>query len=68
MTGPVFLDTGYILAAINSADNFHGRAQTAAAQVKPPFITTEAVLNRLHFICRDANARLDAGSHHRPAL
>lgn len=44
MNVPVFLDTGYILAAINSADNFHGRAQSAASQVKPPFITTEAVL------------------------
>jgi predicted nucleic acid-binding protein len=44
MNPPVFLDTGYILAAINTADKFHKRAQMAALSVKPPFITTEAVL------------------------
>lgn len=44
MNSPVFLDTGYILAAINTADKFHERAQTAALHVKPPFVTTEAVL------------------------
>ena len=44
MNSAIFLDTGYILAAVNSADNFHGRAQTAASHVKPPFVTTEAVL------------------------
>lgn len=44
MKTPVFIDTGYILAAINTADKYHERAQIAAAYVKPPFLTTEAVL------------------------
>jgi len=44
MNPPVFLDTGYILVAINTADKFHKRAQTAALSVRPPFVTTEAVL------------------------
>ena len=44
MKPPVFLDTGYILAVINTADKFHERAQAAAASIKPPFVTTEAVL------------------------
>jgi predicted nucleic acid-binding protein len=44
MKAPIFVDTGYILAAINTADKYHKRAQTAAECVEPPFLTTEAVL------------------------
>jgi uncharacterized protein len=41
---PVFLDTGYILALLNTADQWHQAARSAALVVPPPFITTEAVL------------------------
>lgn len=44
MKSPIFIDTGYILAAVNTADKFHQRAETAAQRIKPPFVTTEAVL------------------------
>jgi hypothetical protein len=44
---PIFIDTGYILALANTADQYHDRARTAALQVAPPFITTEAVLTEI---------------------
>jgi uncharacterized protein len=47
MTPPIFVDTGYILALINTADEHHARAAAAAQQVKPPFLTTEAVLTEI---------------------
>lgn len=47
MKTPVFIDTGYILALLNSGDEHHGGAAMAAQQVKPPFITTEAILTEI---------------------
>ena len=47
MKPPIFIDTGYILALINTADEHHGRAAAAARQIKPPFLTTEAVLTEI---------------------
>jgi uncharacterized protein len=44
MKPPIFIDTGYILALVNAADEHHGRAAAASHQIKPPFLTTEAVL------------------------
>jgi len=44
MKAAVFLDTSYLLALVNSADQHHLRAQTTALQVQPPFLTTEAIL------------------------
>lgn len=44
MAGTTFIDTGYILALLNSADQFHQRARLASQLVQPPFVTTEAVL------------------------
>jgi predicted nucleic acid-binding protein len=44
MKVPVFIDTGYILASINTTDKFHKRAQIAATHIRPLFVTTEAVL------------------------
>jgi uncharacterized protein len=41
---PVFLDTGYILALTNTADQFHECARATSLLVTPPFLTTEAVL------------------------
>jgi hypothetical protein len=47
MKSQVFIDTGYILALLNTADEFHERAALASGQVKPPFLTTEAVLTEV---------------------
>jgi predicted nucleic acid-binding protein len=47
MKSPVFIDTGYILALVNTADQYHQQARTAASRVAPPFVTTEAVLTEV---------------------
>ena len=47
MKHPLFIDTGYILALVNTADTFHQRARAAASQITPPFLTTEAVLTEI---------------------
>jgi hypothetical protein len=47
MKPPVFIDTGYILALLNSGDDQHGRAEAVSRQVQPPFLTTEAVLTEI---------------------
>lgn len=44
MSAPTFIDTGYILALVNTADQWHERARATALRVRPPFVTTEAVL------------------------
>jgi predicted nucleic acid-binding protein len=41
---PIFIDTGYILALANTADQFHTSARTTSLVVSPPFLTTEAIL------------------------
>ncbi|HSN74686.1 MAG TPA: type II toxin-antitoxin system VapC family toxin [Anaerolineae bacterium] len=40
----IFIDTGYVLALVNTKDDHHDAASQAASLVKPPFLTTEAVL------------------------
>ena len=47
MKHPLFIDTGYILALVNTADTFHQRARAAASRITPPFLTTEAVLTEI---------------------
>jgi uncharacterized protein len=47
MKPPVFIDTSYILALVNTADEHHHRAATASHQIKSPFLTTEAVLTEI---------------------
>jgi predicted nucleic acid-binding protein len=47
MKPPIFIDTGYILALVNTADEHHDRAAAASHQIKPPFLTTEAVLTEI---------------------
>ena len=47
MKSPVFIDTSYILALLNTSDEHHERAVAASRQVKPPFLTTEAVLTEI---------------------
>jgi len=47
MKPPVFIDTSYILALVNTADHYHAQAKQVAALVEPPFITTEAILTEI---------------------
>lgn len=47
MKHPIFIDTSYILAMVNTADRYHERARATALLVHPPFITTEAVLTEI---------------------
>jgi predicted nucleic acid-binding protein len=44
VSAATFIDTSYVLALVNTADQWHMQAQTAARRVAPPFVTTEAVL------------------------
>lgn len=41
---PVFLDTGYMLALLNTRDKYHQAAVALAKAVQPPYITSEAIL------------------------
>ncbi|MCO5188174.1 MAG: PIN domain-containing protein [Anaerolineae bacterium] len=41
---PVFLDTGYMLALLNTRDKYHQAAVALAQTVPPPYITSEAIL------------------------
>lgn len=47
MKSALFIDTSYFLALVNSRDKYHKAAKAMAAQVLPPFITSEAVLFEL---------------------
>ena len=47
MKQPIFIDTSYILALVNTADKYHERARATALLARPPFITTEAVLTEV---------------------
>lgn len=47
MRPPIFVDTSYILALVNTSDQAHERARLAALLVNPPFVTTEAVLTEI---------------------
>ncbi|NUM76576.1 type II toxin-antitoxin system VapC family toxin [candidate division KSB1 bacterium] len=44
MKKPLFIDTSYILALVNTRDEFHLQAKNVADQVDDKLITTEAVL------------------------
>lgn len=47
MKSSIFIDTSYFLALVNSRDKYHQAAKSMAAQIMPPFITSEAVLFEL---------------------
>lgn len=47
MTKPIFVDTSYFLALLNSRDEFHQYASILADQVDAKLITTEAVLTEI---------------------
>ncbi len=47
MKKPIFIDTSYFLALINHRDKYYDAARQASLQVKPPFVTSEAILFEL---------------------
>jgi uncharacterized protein len=47
MKNPVFLDTSYVLALLNTKDELHLSAKNIAEQILRPIITTEAVLTEI---------------------
>lgn len=47
MKKSVFLDTSYILALINTKDEYHSVALRIANEISDPIITTEAVLTEI---------------------
>jgi hypothetical protein len=55
----IFIDTSYFLALVNKRDKYHQAAKAAAAQVVPPFITSDAVLLELgNALARPPHRRL----------
>ncbi len=40
----IFIDTSYILALINTADDYHNQANNIVLEIRGLFVTTEAVL------------------------
>lgn len=59
MKPATFIDTSYFLALVNSRDKYHQAAKKAAAQVAPPFITSDAVLFELgNALARPPHRRL----------
>ena len=42
-----FIDTSYILALVNTADEYQETASNIALEIRGPFITTEAVLTEI---------------------
>ncbi len=43
----IFIDTGYILALINTSDEHHERASVIASEIVGRFVITEAVLTEV---------------------
>ncbi len=40
----IFIDTSYILALVNTADDYHEQASSIITELKGHFVTTEAIL------------------------
>ena len=47
MSKSIFVDTGYILALLNSRDKFHKQALMIADNIDVKLITTEAILTEI---------------------
>jgi predicted nucleic acid-binding protein len=47
MTPPIFVDTRYFLALLNSHDEYHQRALILADQLDDRLVTTEAILTEI---------------------
>ena len=56
MKGGVLLDTGPLVASINSGDRFHEWTKSQLAEIEPPLLTCEAVLAEACFLLRHLHA------------
>lgn len=52
MKGQVILDTGPLVAFLNSRDKYHDWAVTQFGQIQPPLLTCEAVVSEACFLLR----------------
>jgi predicted nucleic acid-binding protein len=43
----IFIDTGYILALINTSDEYHDKAKQIISEIKGPFVTSDAILTEI---------------------
>lgn len=55
MRRQVILDTGPLVALLNSRDKYHSWAETQWAQIHPPLLTCEAVISEACFLLRSWN-------------
>lgn len=55
MRQQVILDTGPLVAFLNSRDKYHDWAVAQWAQIQPPLLTCEAVLSEACFLLRGLN-------------
>ncbi len=59
MKPAIFIDTSYFLALINSRDRYHQAAKALTTQIRPPFVSSEAVLFELgNALARPPHRRL----------
>jgi len=52
MRAQVILDTGPLVAFLNSRDRYHDWAEAQFAQIQPPLLTCEAVVSEACFLLR----------------
>ncbi len=55
MRRQVILDTGPLVAFLNSRDKHHDWAEAQWAQIQPPLLTCEAVVSEACFLLRESN-------------
>jgi len=60
---PVLLDTGTIVALLDSTDTFHTRCSEAMADVGAPLITCETVIAESCYLLRDVDGAAKAILH-----
>jgi uncharacterized protein len=60
---PVLLDTGMIVALLDSTDSFHTRCSDAMADVGAPLVTCETVIAESCYLLRDIEGAAEAILH-----
>jgi len=60
---PVLLDTGTIVALLDSSDSFHDRCADAIAALSAPLVTCEPVIAESCYLVRDVEGAAEAILH-----